>query len=89
MSGQDSVSLLVVAFVFFIILAGAFIVIKKRWINKKSTMYGAQFTAQNILLQYQNQQKKKSIEHVLKQREERKQDDEGDDLKRFLKSVEL
>jgi hypothetical protein len=52
-------------------------------------MYGAQFTARNILLQYQNQQKKKSIEHVLKQREERKQDDEGDDLKRFLKSVEL
>ncbi|HEX7402193.1 MAG TPA: hypothetical protein VF369_08440 [candidate division Zixibacteria bacterium] len=49
-------------------------------------MYGAQFAAQNILLQYQNRQKKKSIEHVLQQKEERKQDDEGDDLGRFFKS---
>jgi hypothetical protein len=86
MPGQDLVSLLVVAFIFFIILAEAFIVIQKRWINRKSIMYGAQFTAQNILLQYQNRQKKKSVEHVLLQREERKQDVEGDDIGRFFKS---
>jgi hypothetical protein len=86
MSSSDLVSLLLVAFIFFLILAGAFIVIKKRWINGKSTLYGPQFTAQNILLQYQNRQKKKSIEHVLQQREERKQDVEGDDLGRFFKS---
>jgi len=86
MSSSDLASLLLVAFILFIILAGAFIVIKKRWINRKATMYGAQFAAQNILLQYQNRQKKKSIEHVLQQKEERKQDDEGDDLGRFFKS---
>jgi len=59
MSDQDLISLLVVAFIFIIILAGAFIVIQKRWISRKSTMYGAQFTAQSLYLQYQNQQKKK------------------------------
>lgn len=89
MSGQDLVSLLVVAFIFFIILAGAFIVIQKRWINRNPTINGAQFTAQSVYLQYQNQQKNKSIEHVLQQKEEKKQDYEGDDLKRFLRSVEL
>jgi hypothetical protein len=52
-------------------------------------MYGAQFTAQSVYLQYQNQQKNKSIEHVLQQKEEKKQDYEGDDLKRFLRIVEL
>lgn len=84
MTGQDLVSLLVTAFILSIILAGAFIIIHKRWIGRKSTMYGAQFTAQSVYLQYQNLQKKKSIEHVLQQREERKQDDEGDDIGRFF-----
>ncbi len=83
MSVNDLVSLFLAAFIFLIILAGAFIVIKKRWINKKPSMYGAQFAAQNIYLQYQNLQKKRSVEHVLNQKEERKQDDEGDDIKRF------
>ena len=86
MPGQDLVSLLVVAFILSIILAGAFIVIHKRWIGRKSIMYGAQFTAQSVYLQYQNRQKKKSVEHVLLQREERKQDVEGDDIGRFFKS---
>ncbi len=88
MSGQDLMSLIVVVFIFSIILAGAFLVIQKRWLKSKTTMYSAQFTAQNILLQYQNQQKKKSIEHVLQQKEERKQDEEGDDIGRFFKSLE-
>lgn len=86
MSGQDLMSLILVVFILSIIMVGAFIIIHKRWINRKATMYGAQFAAQNILLQYQNQQKKKSIEHVLQQKEERKQDAEGDDIGRFFKS---
>jgi hypothetical protein len=86
MSGPDLLSLLLVVFIFFIILAGSFIVVKRRWFNRKATMYGAQYTAQNIFLQYQNRQKKKSVEHVLLQKEERKQDVEGDDIGRFFKS---
>jgi hypothetical protein len=38
-------------------------------------------------MQFQNLQKKKSIEHVLQQKEEKKQDDEGDDIKRFFQST--
>jgi uncharacterized protein (UPF0333 family) len=79
-------SLILPLLILIIILVGAFVVIKKRWIDKKPTMCSAQFTAQNVFLQYQNQQRKKSIEHVLQQREERKQEDEGDDLERFFKS---
>jgi hypothetical protein len=86
MSSSDVVSLLVAAFIFLIILAGSFLVIHKRWMSRKPILYGAQFTARNILLQYQNQQKKKSFEHVIRQTEERKQDEKGDDIERFFKS---
>jgi hypothetical protein len=87
MSEEDIVSLLLVAFIFLIIFVGAFIVVKKRWINKKPTIYSAQFTGQNVYMQFQNLQKKKSIEHVLHQKEEKKQDDEGDDIERFFQST--
>jgi hypothetical protein len=87
MLSEDTLSLLLVAFLFLIIFVGAFIVVKKRWINKKPTIYGAQFTGQNVYMQFQNLQKKKSIEHVLHQKEEKKQDDEGDDIKRFFQST--
>jgi hypothetical protein len=83
MTGEDIVNLSFVAFLFLIIFIGAFIMIKKRWINTKCKMYTAQFTAQNVYLQYQNLQKKKSIEHVIDQNDEKKQDDDGDDIKRF------
>ena len=87
MTGEDIVNLLLVALLFLIIFVGAFIVVKKRWINKKPTIYSAQFTGQNIYIQFQNLQKKKSIEHVLQQKEEKKHDDEGDDIKRFFQSI--
>jgi hypothetical protein len=87
MPGEDIISLVLVAFILLIIFVGAFIVVKKRWINKKPTIYGAQFTGQNVYMQFQNLQKKKSIEHVLQQKEEKKQDDEGDDIKRFFPSI--
>lgn len=87
MPSEDTLSLLPVAFLFLIIFVGVFMVVKKRWINKKSTIYGAQFTGQNVYMQFQNLQKKKSIEHVLHQKEEKKQDDAGDDIKRFFQSM--
>lgn len=72
MNIEDVTSLSLVALILLAIFAGAFMVIKKRWLNKKRTIYGAQFTGQNIYPQYQNLQKKKSIEHVLDQKEEKK-----------------
>lgn len=84
MNIENLASLSLVALILLVIFVGALVVIKKRWINKKPTMYGAQFTGQNIYLQYQNLQKKKSIEHVLDQKEEKKQDHDGDDLSRFF-----
>lgn len=87
MPSEDILSLLLVAFIFLIIFVGAFIVVKKRWINKKRTMYRAQFTGQNIYMQYQNLQKKKAMEQVIYQKEEKKQDDEGDDIKGFFQSM--
>jgi len=54
MPGEDTISLLLVAIIFLVIFVGAFIVIKKRWINKKATMYRAQFTSQNVYMQYHN-----------------------------------
>jgi len=76
MPSEDTLSLLLAAFLFMIIFVGAFMVVKKRWVNKKPTIHGAQFTGQNVYMQFQNLQKKKSIEHVLHQKEEKKQDDE-------------
>jgi flagellar biosynthesis/type III secretory pathway M-ring protein FliF/YscJ len=87
MLGEDIISLLLVVFILLIIFVGMFIVVKKRWKDKKHTMYRAQFTGQNVYMQFQNLQKKKSIEHVLHQKEEKKQDDEGDDIKRFFQST--
>ncbi len=83
MPGEDIISLLLVVFILLIIFAGMFIVVKKRWINAKRKMYGAQFTGQNIYLQFQNRQKKNAIEQVQYQKEEKKQDKDGDDMSRF------
>jgi predicted Holliday junction resolvase-like endonuclease len=86
MPGEDIMSLLLVVFIFLIIFAGMFIVVKRRWINAKRTMYGAQFTAQNIYMQFQNRQKKNAIEQVQYQKEEKKQDNDGDDMSRLPQS---
>jgi len=83
MPSQNIISLLLVAFIFIIIFVGAFIIVKKRWINKKPTIYSAQFTGQNIYMQFQNRQKKNAIEQVQYQKEEKKQDSDGDDMSRF------
>ncbi len=83
MPGEDIISLLLVVFILLIIFAGMFIVVKRRWINAKRRMYGAQFTAQNIYMEFQNRQKKNAIEQVQDQKEEKKQDNDGDDMRRF------
>jgi len=51
-------------------------------------MYRAQFTSQNVYMQYQNLHKKKSIEYMLNQKEEKIQDDDGNDLSRFFQGIE-
>jgi predicted Holliday junction resolvase-like endonuclease len=86
MPGEDIISLLLVVFILLIIFVGMFIVVKKRWINAKRKMYGAQFTAQDIYMQFQNRQKKNAIEQVQYQKEEKKQDNDGDDMSRFPQS---
>jgi hypothetical protein len=72
MPSQNIISLLLVVFIFLITFVGMFIVVKKRWINKKLTICSAQFTAQNIYRQFQNRQKKNAIEHVIFQKEDDK-----------------
>ena len=84
MNVNDLISLSLIALILLVIFLSALVVIKKRWLNKKRTIYGAQFTGQNVYLQYQNLDKKKSIEHVLDQKKEKKQDLGGDDLNRFF-----
>ena len=86
MFGEDITSLLLVVFILLAIFVGMFIVVKKRWMSAKRTMYGAQFTAQNIYMQFQNRQKKSAIEQVQYQKEEKKQDNDGDDMSRFPQS---
>jgi len=88
MPSEDIVGLLPVMFIFLVTFAGMFIVIKKRWINKKPTIYSAQFTAQNIYMQFQNRQKKNATEHVQYQKEEKKQNSDGDDINRFSQSMD-
>ncbi len=80
---ENTVSYLLVGLIFLVIFAIAFMAIKRRWKNKKSIIYETGFTAQNVYLQYQNREKQKSIEHVLNQKEEKKQDHSGDDGVRF------
>jgi len=87
MPSEDSTSLLLVALLLLGILVGMFFVVKRRWINKKPTICSAQFTAQNIYMQFQNRQKKDAIEHVQYQKEEKKQDSDGDDISRFSQSA--
>ena len=86
MNINNLISLSLIVILLLVIFVGALVVIKKRWISKNPTLYGAQFTGQNIYLQYQNLQKKKSVEYVLAQKEENKQDHAGDDWDRFSKS---
>ena len=87
MLGEDMEGVLLVVFIFLIIFVGMFIVVKGRWINKKPTIYSAQFTAQNIYMQFQNRQKKNAMEHVQYQKEEKKQDSDGYDMSRFSQSA--
>ena len=79
--------MLAVIFSFFFL--GAFLwfsafFIKKFFIERRSISFGSQVVGENIFMQYQNEEKKKAIEQVIYQNEEEGQDDEGDDISRFL-----
>jgi uncharacterized membrane protein (DUF106 family) len=88
MPSEDITSLLLAALLLLAVLVAVFLIIKRRWINAKRTMYGAQFTAQNIYMQFQNRQKKNAIEQVQYQKEEKKQDNDGDDMDRFPQGID-
>ena len=60
----------------FLILIFMFVVIKRYWIDKKPISFGSQFVGENIYRQYQNEEKKRAIEHVIYLRDEEEQDDE-------------
>ena len=62
------------------IFAFCAIVIKRYWIDKKPIGGTSQFVGRNILQQFQNADRKESIEHVIyMEEEERKQDFDADD----------
>ncbi|MFQ5605314.1 MAG: hypothetical protein ACE5HS_18770 [bacterium] len=59
-------------------------IIKRDWIDKKQITSGAQFTGENVLLQYQNEDKKHALEHVIYMRDQEEvNDEEGEDISRL------
>lgn len=61
-------------------------VLKKRFIDKKQITMGTQFVGENLLMQYQAEDKKNASEHVIYMRDEEEiEDEDGDDLSRFPK----
>ena len=59
-------------------------VIKRRFIDKKQVSMGTQFVGENLLMQYQAEDKKKASEHVIYMRdEEEAEDEDGEDMSRL------
>ena len=70
----------VMAVLLLAIFAFCAIVIKRYWIDKKPIGGTSQFVGRNVLQQFQNADRKESIEHVIyMEEEERKQDFDADD----------
>ena len=67
-------SYLVLAVILTAILAVCSAVIIRRWIYKKPINAGSQYMAQNIYLQYQNAEKRRSIEQVMYQKEDERRE---------------
>ena len=58
--------------------------LKKRFVDKKQFRMGTQFTGENLMMQFQQEEKKKAIEHVIYMRdEEEAEDEEGEDKSRL------
>lgn len=63
-------SFLLPVVILIVILAFCSAVIVKRWIRKKPIGLASQYMGQNIYLQYQNAEKRHSIEQVMFQKED-------------------
>ena len=58
--------------------------LKRRFVDKKQFKMGTQFTGENLLMQFQQEDKKKAIEHVVYMRDEEEvEDEEGEDKSRL------
>jgi len=83
MSFDDLAGLVLAGTLLLLILIFCIVVIKRYWIDKKAISFGSQFVGENIMRQFQNEQKKRAIEHVIYQREdEEKSDEAGEDKSR-------
>ena len=80
MSFDDVSSLILMGTIFLLLFIFCIVVIKRYWIDKKPISFGSQFVGENIYQQYQNEEKKRAVEHVIYLRDEEKEDDdEGQD----------
>ena len=75
MSFDDAASLILMGVILLFLLIFMIVVIKRYWINKKPSSFGSQFVGENIYQQYQNEEKKRAIEHVIYLRDEEEQED--------------
>jgi hypothetical protein len=80
MSFDDAASLILMGTILLLLSIFMIVVIKRYWINKKPVSFGSQFVGENIYQQYQNEEKKRAIEHVIYLRDEAEQEEnEGED----------
>ena len=76
---QDTFSLTVSAAILLLILAFCIWVVKRRFIDKKGINAGSQFVGRHIMMQFQDAEKKKAVEQIILQEEERQPDFSGED----------
>ncbi|MCP4727567.1 MAG: hypothetical protein GY863_21185 [bacterium] len=78
--GQIFYLLVLLAFFLFCIW-----VVKRRWIDKKEVSASSQFVGENIIMNFSDAEKKKAMQEIVYQRDEKEEkDDSGDDLSRFF-----
>ena len=70
MAADQLESYLLIGTILAAILAVCSAVIIRRWILRRPIRAGSQYMAQNIYLQYQNAERRRSIEQVMYQRED-------------------
>jgi len=78
--------LVIIVFLFLLFVVVGWL-IKRFWIDKKPISPGIQFVSECFWSDWQTKDKKRAIELVRFNKEQKKEeDDEGDDFSRFLKS---
>lgn len=76
---QNTFSLILSAAMLLLVLAFCIWVVKRRFIDKKGINAGSQFVGRHIMMQFQDAEKKKAVEQIILQEEERQQDFSGED----------